>query len=147
MEAESANENDSGCVTGPGTAQPVTRSGGHSRTLLKNLWSARAKTVTRRNDKPAPEKSPREKGKEISGGFPVARRTAQDGKGRAGGRRAMLAAFRTAARDRQQRLAIPFRPVLTGGGSLCAEQLADLKAAQQGSITWAQYFHKWGPSL
>jgi hypothetical protein len=30
---------------------------------------------------------------------------------------------------------------------LCPEQEADLRAACNGSLTWAQYFRKWGPSL
>jgi len=51
-------------------------------------------------------------------------------------------------RPRQQRLAVPMRPSVTRrSGSMCAEQRADLAAAQQGSITWAQYYRKWGPSL
>jgi hypothetical protein len=78
----------------------------------------------------------------------VAGKTRRGGgeRSRAGGG-AMLAAFRSVARTRQQRLVIPFRPVLTRAAGMCAEQLADLKAAQQGGITWAQYFRKWGPSL
>ncbi len=36
----------------------------------------------------------------------------------------------------------PHRPVARG--SMCAEQMADFKAAGEGKITWRQYFHKWG---
>jgi len=73
--------------------------------------------------------------------------TTREGKGREGGG-SMSPAFRAVMRNRRQRLATPLRPTVTrGGGSMCAEQLADLAAAQDGRITWAQYFRKWGPSL
>jgi hypothetical protein len=83
------------------------------------------------------------------GGFHFTGRTAPrrgGDKGRAGGGM-MQAAFRRVSRDRQQGLVIPLRPAMTRGGSMCAEQAADLRAAQNGNITWAQYHQKWSLSL
>ncbi len=41
----------------------------------------------------------------------------------------------------QQRQALPPRPLAHGG--MCAEQRTDLKAAQDGKISWREYFAKW----
>jgi hypothetical protein len=78
-----------------------------------------------------------------SGGVQIVR---QGGTGRAGGG-LMLATFQPAIRARQRPILVPFRPAVTRSGILCAEQLADLMAAQNGSLPWARYFQKWGPAL
>ena len=61
---------------------------------------------------------------------------------------ALFAQFRE-AKDNFTDWTMPLRPMAHGGMSLA--QLADLNAAIEGKITWAEYFHKWGggngPSL
>jgi hypothetical protein len=73
IEAESANDN--GCVTGPGTAQPITASGGQGGTLLKNLWSALAKLATRPDEEEPEPPRRREKKDAGSGSFRMAAQT------------------------------------------------------------------------
>jgi hypothetical protein len=73
IEAESANDN--GCVTGPGTAQPVTGSGGQNGTLLKNLWSALAKLATRPDEEEPEPPRRRQKDGTDSGSFRMAAQT------------------------------------------------------------------------
>jgi hypothetical protein len=61
---------------------------------------------------------------------------------------ALYARFREAKYDFTN-WTMPLRPMAHGGMSLA--QLADLNAAIEGKITWAEYFRKWGggngPSL
>jgi hypothetical protein len=56
--------------------------------------------------------------------------------------------FKEAKDDTFVQQAMPQRPIAHGGMSQA--QLVDLIAAQEGKITWAEYFRKWGgrgPSL
>jgi len=52
---------------------------------------------------------------------------------------ASILAIRAAASAKH----FPLRPTARSG--LCEAQRTDLKAAQDGKITWAQYFALWGP--
>lgn len=63
-------------------------------------------------------------------------------KKRAPSRAFLLGRFKTTKDETFAQWIMPQRPIAHGGMSQA--QLVDLIAAQEGKITWAEYFRKWG---